>query len=60
MTLRAKIWRVAVVLFILINLFGAGYAALRGELMHTGIHAGLLLLTAFGIWRVAARDVARY
>jgi hypothetical protein len=51
---------VLVVLFILINLFGAGYAAIRGELVHCAIHAGLLLLTAFVIWRRSSRDVARY
>ena len=60
MTLRSKIWRVAVVLFIFINLFGAGYAALRGEMMHGALHAALLLLTVLGIWRFASRDVARY
>jgi len=60
MALRSKIWRVVVVLFIFVNLLGAGYAALRGELMHTAVHAAALLLTAFGIWRFAARDVARY
>lgn len=60
MTLRSKIWRAAVVLFILINLFGTGYAAVRGELMHGALHAALLLLTVIGVWRYSSRDVARY
>jgi hypothetical protein len=60
MTLRSRIWRVLVVLFILANLLGAGYAAIAGEGIHCAIHAGLLLLTAVIIWRRSARDVARY
>ena len=59
MTLRSRIWRVAIVLFIFINLLGTGYAALRGEVMHGAIHAALLLLTVVGIWRFASRDFAR-
>ena len=60
MTLRSRIWRVVAVLFIFGNLLGAGYAAVNGELAHTAIHAALLLVTVFVVWRLAARDVARY
>ena len=59
MTRRSTIWRVLVVLFIIANLFGAGYAAIRGEAMHCAIHAGLLLLTALVIWVRSSRSVAR-
>ena len=59
MTLRSRVWRVLVVLFIIMNLFGAGYAAINGEGIHFAIHAGLLLLTVLVIWRRSARDVAR-
>jgi hypothetical protein len=57
---RSTIWRVLVVLFILVNLFGAGYAAIFGEGMHFAIHAGLLLLTALVIWIRSSRRVERY
>jgi hypothetical protein len=60
MTLRSKIWRVVAALFVFVNLFGAGYAAIYSEPMHFAIHAVLLLAAAFVIWRVAGRDVARY
>jgi len=54
MTLRARVWLVAGVLFILVNLAGGVIAAVEGELLHTGVHAGLLLLGAYyarRIWR---------
>ena len=60
MTLRSRFWRVVVVLFLLVNLFGAGYAAIHGELAHLGLHAGLLLLTVFLIWRTSARRASSY
>jgi hypothetical protein len=57
---RSTIWRVLVVLFILVNLFGAGYAAIAGEGMHFAIHACLLLLTALVIWIRSSRRAERY
>lgn len=43
------------VLFILGNLGGGVVAALEGELLHAGMHAGLLLLGVYGVWRLAPR-----
>ncbi len=54
MTRRSKVWLVVAVLFIFVNFAGGVFAAARGELLHTGIHAGLLLLGAYlarRIWR---------
>ena len=58
MTRRAKIWRVVAVLFLVGNLAGGVVAALDGELLHTGVHAGLLLLGAYLVWRLAPRHRA--
>jgi len=59
MTRRSKVWQVvavvAAVLFFLVNVAGGVYAAARGELLHAGIHAGLLLLGAYPMWRLASR-----
>ena len=60
MTLRSKIWRVVVILFLFLNLLGTGYAAVHGEALHAAAHAGAVLLTVFLIWRFSARNVARY
>jgi len=59
MTLRSKLWRVLVVLFILVNWLGAGYAAAQGELLHAGLHAGLLFLAAYLVSRGVDRPQAR-
>jgi hypothetical protein len=44
---RSKGWRAvavaAVVLFLVVNLAGAVYAAVLGEMLHAGVHAALLL-----------------
>ena len=50
MTRRSKIWLVVAVLFVLINAAGAVIAAVRGEVIHTSVHVGLLLLGAYGVW----------
>jgi hypothetical protein len=60
MSRRSKIWLVAAVLFIVVNLVGGVIAALRGELLHAGAHAALVLLGEFLVWRLAQRRVARY
>ena len=57
MTRRAKVWRpvalVAAVLFVLVNLGGAPIAAVRGELWHTALHVGLVLVGAYAVRRLA-------
>ena len=61
MTRRSKVWLVLAVLFIFVNLGGAGIAAARGEVLHTGLHAGLLLLGVYGvrrIWRQGGSAIA--
>ena len=62
MTRRSRVWPIvallAAVIFILVNLGGGIYAAARGELLHAGIHAALLLLGAYATWRFAPRREA--
>jgi hypothetical protein len=50
MTRRSKIWLGAAVAFVAINLAGAVFAAVAGELLHTGAHVALLVP---GTWLVA-------
>ena len=52
---RSMVWRVLTVLFIGVNLFGAVYAAWFGEMAHLAVHAVLLLLTVYFVWRFTAR-----
>ena len=59
MTRRSKVWLVVAVPFFVINLAGGVFAALQGELLHTGIHAGLTLLGAYLVWRLAPSRYAR-
>jgi hypothetical protein len=60
MTRRSKIWLVGAVLFSFVNLAGAVFAAAQGELIHAGVHVGLLLLGASLVWRLApTRDARR-
>ena len=59
MTRRSKVWLVVAVLFTFVNLGGAVIAAVRGELLHTGMHVGLLLLGAYLVWRLAPRRYVR-
>ena len=60
MTRRSKVWLVVAVLFTLFNFGGGVFAAAQGELVHTGIHAGLLLLGAYLVWQLAPRHYARH
>ena len=55
MTRRTKIWWVVAVLFTLINLAGAGYAAAVGEGPHAAVHVALLVVAAYWMWRLARR-----
>jgi len=43
MSRRSILWRVGVTAFIFINLAGAAYAAVMGELLHASVHVALLL-----------------
>ena len=52
---RARLWFVVASLFTLINLGGAGVAAVAGEVLHTAAHIGLSLLGAYFVWRLAPR-----
>ena len=52
---RAKLWFVAASLFTLINLAGAGMAAVGGEVLHTAAHVGLVFVGAYFVWRLAPR-----
>lgn len=60
MTRHSRIWLAVAVLFTLVNLGGAVWAVARGELFHTGIHAGLLVVGAYAVGRLAARRIASY
>ena len=55
MTRRSRIWRVVAALFSLLNLGGAGFAAVGGEWLHAGAHVALSLLGAYVVWRLAPR-----
>jgi hypothetical protein len=55
MTRRSRIWLAVAVLFSVVNLAGAGFAAARGELLHAGTHVGLALLGAYVAWRLVPR-----
>jgi hypothetical protein len=55
MTRPSKLWRVAAVLFVLINVAGAGYAVAVGEPAHATAHVvlliGIYLGWLIGPWR---------
>ena len=59
MTRRSKVWLVVAVLFTFLNFAGGVFAAAQGELLHTSTHAGLLLLGAYLVWRLALGRDAR-
>jgi hypothetical protein len=52
---RARLWFVVASLFTLLNVGGAGMAAVAGEALHTAAHVGLVLLGAYFVWRLAPR-----
>jgi hypothetical protein len=60
MTRRSNLWLVLAFLFSLVNVFGAWWAVAHGELLHTGAHVGLLVLTAYAVRRLVARREAAY
>jgi hypothetical protein len=59
MSWRANVWLGLGVLFAFVNLGGGVYAAAQGELLHAGVHAGLLLLGVYLMWRLVPRRSAR-
>ncbi len=59
MTRRSKVWLAAAVLFTLVNFAGGVFAAAQGEPLHTSTHAGLVLLGAYLVWRLAPGREAR-
>ena len=59
MTRRSKVWLVVAGLFFFVNAGGGVIAAVQGELLHAGVHAGLLLLGAYLVWRLTPRLYAR-
>ena len=60
MTLRAKVWLALAVLFTLVNLAGGIYAVLHGELLHTCIHAVLVLVGQYFVWRLLPKRTTSY
>ena len=50
MTERSRFWPVAAVLFTVINVVGAAYAAWMGEPTHAAVHVTLLVAT-YLLWR---------
>lgn len=60
MTRSARIGWVVAVLFSVVNLGGAAFAAVQAEPIHAGVHAGLLVLGVYLVWRLAPRRAAGY
>ncbi len=54
------VWWMASILFSIVNLGGAVFAAVQGEPMHAGTHAGLTVLGAYLLWRLAPRRGPTY
>jgi zinc transporter ZupT len=60
MNLRTRIWWFAALLFSLVNLAGAIYAAFAGEQFHTDMHVALLLVGGYMVWRLSPKRVSNY
>src|SRR4051794_1134708 len=56
MSRRVGIWKVAAVVFTVVNLVGLGMAMAAQEQMHSGIHVALSLLGAYALWRLSDRS----
>ena len=52
MTRRSKLLLAGAVLFTSINFGGAVFSGVQGEVLHTAVHVGLLLLGAYLVWRL--------
>ena len=55
MTGRSRLWRVAAALFTVLNLAGAGFAAVGGEWLHVAGHVALVLVGAYVMSRLTQR-----
>lgn len=53
MNSRPRLWLVVAVIFSLVNLGGMVFAAARLEVVHTVVHAVLLLPALYLVWRLA-------
>jgi hypothetical protein len=51
---RSRLWLVAAVVFLLVNVLGGLGAAWEGEWLHMGIHVTLALLGEFMVLRLVA------
>ena len=59
MTERGRaVWRVAALVFTVVNLIGIGMAVAAGEEIHSGVHVALSLLGAAVVWRLGRRSAA--
>jgi hypothetical protein len=56
---RSIAWLVGAVLFLVLNVGGAVFAAAQGELLHAGVHVALLVPGAYLVWRLTSRRYAR-
>lgn len=54
MSRRSILWRVGVTAYVFINLGGAVFAAIQGEIMHASVHVALLL-AVYPAMEIAAR-----
>ena len=52
---RIGVWKVAAIVFTVVNLVGLGMAMAAQEQMHSGIHAALSALGALALWRLSNR-----
>lgn len=59
MTRRSRIWLTLAVLFSAANFVGGLFAAAQGELVHAGVHAALMLLGLYPVWRLTSGDRER-
>jgi hypothetical protein len=54
MTRRSKVWLTLAALFSAVNFAGGLIAAAQGELIHACVHAALLLLGVYPVWRLTS------
>ena len=54
MTRRSKIWLTLAALFSAANFAGGLFAAVQGELLHAGVHAALMLIGLYPVWRLTS------
>ena len=58
MTRRSRIWRLVAVLFTVVNVGGAAFAAFSGEWSHAAAHVALLAAT-YVVWQLLSRRQER-